>query len=95
MNKYVKLILSLFFDGLGMLSFILPLIGESFDVVWAPVSGLLIYKMYGGTVGKVSAFISIVEEILPFSDFVPTFTLTWIYTYLIKKRSSDNPKITP
>lgn len=90
MNKYVKLILSLLFDGLGMLSFTLPFIGESFDVLWAPVSGFFIYKMYGGKVGKVAGFISLVEEILPFSDVVPTFTLTWIYTYLIQKNKSKN-----
>lgn len=89
MNKYLKLILSLLFDGLGMLSFTLPVIGESFDVLWAPVSGILLYKMYGGTVGKVSGVISFLEEILPFSDVIPTFTLTWIYTYWIKKENAS------
>jgi hypothetical protein len=29
--------------------------------------------------------ITFLEEILPFSDFIPTFTLTWIYNYWIKK----------
>lgn len=95
MNKYLKLILSLLFDGIGMLSFTLPVIGESFDVLWAPVSGFLIYKMYGGTVGKISGFISFAEELLPFSDFVPTFTLTWIYTYLIKKNHQKPLKTKP
>lgn len=89
MNKYLKLILSLLFDGLGMLSFTLPVIGESFDVLWAPVSGILLYKMYGGTVGKVSGVISFLEEILPFSDVIPTFTLTWVYTYWISKENAS------
>jgi hypothetical protein len=42
--------------------------------------------MYKGTVGKVGATITFLEEILPFSDFIPTFTLTWIYNYRIKKK---------
>ncbi|MBU2524975.1 MAG: hypothetical protein KKC03_00035 [Bacteroidetes bacterium] len=91
MNKYLLLFLSLIFDGIGMLSFTLPIIGESFDVIWAPISGILLYKLYGGTVGKVSGIISIIEELLPFSDFVPTFTLTWMYTFLLKKTAKIKP----
>ncbi|MDT8414143.1 MAG: hypothetical protein RQ735_02090 [Flavobacteriaceae bacterium] len=91
MNKYLLLFLSIIFDGIGMLSFSLPIIGESFDVIWAPISGVLLYKLYGGTVGKVSGIISVIEELLPFSDFVPTFTLTWMYTFLLKK----TPKVKP
>lgn len=88
-NKYLLLFLSLLFDVLGMLTFTLPFVGESFDVIWAPVSGYLIYKMYGGTVGKVSGVISFIEEILPFTDLIPTFTLTWIYNFLIKNEKSN------
>jgi hypothetical protein len=92
MNKYLLLFLSILFDAIGMLSFTLPIIGESFDVIWAPISGVLLYKLYGGTVGKVSGMISFLEELLPFSDFVPTFTLTWIYTFLLRKKT---PEIKP
>ncbi len=85
-KKYQKLLLSIFFDGLGMLSFAIPFIGEFSDVVWAPLSAFLIYKMYGGILGKGAGIISFVEEIGIFgTDFLPTFTLTWIYKYLIKK----------
>lgn len=91
-NKYLLLLLSLLFDALGMLTFTLPLIGESFDVIWAPVSGFLIYKMYGGAVGKVSGVISFLEEILPFTDVIPTFTLTWIYTFLLMGKKSKEQK---
>jgi len=88
-NKYLLLLLSLLFDVLGMLTFTLPIVGESFDLVWAPISAVLIYKMYGGTVGKVSGTISFLEEILPFTDVIPTFTLTWIYSFLIKKKNQN------
>jgi hypothetical protein len=83
-TKNRNLILGIVFDLIGMLSFTVPLIGEFSDVVWAPVAGYLMTRMYKGTVGKVSGVIAFLEEIIPFSDFIPTFTLTWIYTYLIK-----------
>lgn len=85
-KKYKLLLLSILFDAIGMLSFVIPGIGEFSDVIWAPVSVYFITKMYKGTVGKVGAAISFLEEIGIFgTDFLPTFTLTWLYTYLIKK----------
>jgi hypothetical protein len=86
-DKTKKLLLGLLFDGIGMLSFTVPLVGEFSDVVWAPLAGFLMTWMYKGTVGKVGGVVTFVEEIFPFSDFIPTFTLTWIYTYWIKNRN--------
>lgn len=85
-KKYKSLFLSLLFDGIGMLSFVLPFVGEFSDVIWAPLSAFLIYKMYKGTEGKIGSLVSFVEELGVFgTDFIPTFTLTWIYKYFIKK----------
>ena len=72
-----------------MLSFTVPFIGEFSDVIWAPLAGFLMTWMYKGTIGKVGGTIAFLEEILPFTDFIPTFTLTWIYTYLIKKQNAQ------
>ena len=87
MRKKFKLLLwGIIFDGIGILSFAIPFLGEFSDVIWAPISAFLIYKMYGGILGKGAGIISFVEEIGIFgTDFLPTFTLTWIYKYLIKK----------
>ena len=84
-EKQRKLLLGILFDCIGMLSFSVPFLGEFLDVVWAPLSGLLMTRMYKGLLGRFSGLISFVEEFFPFSDFIPTFTLTWIYNYLIKK----------
>ncbi len=87
-KKYKLLLLSLVFDGVGMLSFIIPFIGEFSDVVWAPLSAFLIFKIYKGTAGKTAGIISFVEEAGIFgTDFLPTFTLMWIYKHLIKKEN--------
>ena len=85
-KKYKLLLLSILFDGIGMLSFVIPLVGEFTDVIWAPLSSFLIYKMYQGVEGKIGSLVTFVEEIGVFgTDFLPTFTLTWVYKYVIKK----------
>lgn len=78
-TKYKKLAYSIILDAIGFFT-ITPI-----DFAWAPISGYIMTKMYAGTKGKVAGVVSFFEEIVPFSDIVPTFTLMWIYTYLIKK----------
>ncbi len=84
-SKFGLLALSILFDAVGMLSFAIPGIGEFSDIIWAPISAFLVYKMYRGAVGKIGGMVSFIEEIIPGLDFIPTFTLTWIYQYVIKK----------
>jgi hypothetical protein len=89
-TKSKKLVLGILFDAIGMMSFTVPFLGEFSDVVWAPLAGFLMTKMYEGRVGKVAGVLTFVEEILPFIDVVPSFTLTWIYTYWIKREDNVN-----
>lgn len=84
MNKYKKLGLGLLFDAIGLVSFVIPGIGEFTDVIWAPISAWLMTKLYAGKPGKVASVINFIEEILPGFDIIPTFTLMWLYTYVIK-----------
>lgn len=85
-NKYTLLILGVIFDAIGMLSFVIPGVGEFTDIIWAPLASFLIYKMYQGKEGKIGGLITFVDEILPGLDIIPTFTFMWIYTFLIKKQ---------
>lgn len=87
-SKIWHLIIGLILDGIGMLSFTIPFLGEFSDVIWAPVSAFLMTKMYKGRIGKLAGVISFTEELFPFTDFVPTFTLTWFYFYIIKRNSN-------
>ena len=84
--KYRNLFLGVLFDAIGMLSFSVPFLGEMSDVVWAPIAGFILSKMYKGKVGKIAGIVEFLEEIIPFTDFIPTFTLTWVYTYWIQKK---------
>ena len=85
-DKKTKLLLSLIFDGIGMLSYIVPVFAEPIDIVWAPISGLLLMLMYKGTVGKIAGLFGAIEELIPFTDVIPTFTITWFYTYVIRRK---------
>jgi hypothetical protein len=83
-NKGTMLVLSLLFDGIGMLSYVIPVFAEVTDLVWAPISALLLLIMFKGTAGKLASIFGLIEELLPFVDVIPTFTITWFYTYVIK-----------
>ncbi|HRB31054.1 MAG TPA: hypothetical protein PK872_06045 [Ferruginibacter sp.] len=76
-------------DAIGMLSFSLPFIGEFSDVIWAPLSGLIYFRMFGGKMGLFGGMFSFLEEILPFTDIIPTFTLSWLLRY---RQMSKDPK---
>ncbi len=84
-NKMLKLFLGIIFDLIGMISYLIPGGAESIDYIWAPVSGLLLAKMYGGMTGKIAAVFGTLEEFMPFTDVIPTFTLTWLYVYVYRK----------
>ncbi len=84
-HQYKMLFLGIVFDAIGMLSFSIPFIGEFSDVVWAPVSGFLMTRMYKGKLGKIAGIVSFAEEFFPFTDVIPTFTLTWVYCFVVKK----------
>lgn len=59
-------------DAVGMFSYLLPGIGEAFDFVWAFVGAFMFYKYFKAPGGTAGAFM---EEMLPMTDFVPSFTL--------------------
>lgn len=81
-NKWKNLWVGLLLDAIGMLSFILPGVGEFMDLIWAPISGWLMTRMYKGNKGKVAGVIAFLEELIPGMDIIPSFTLMWLYTYV-------------
>lgn len=90
-NKYKLLILGIFLDAVGVVtsSWIIPAIGDFADIAWAPLSAWLMTRMYKGTAGKVAGVVTFVEEIIPFVDIVPSFTIMWLYTFVFKGKAVD------
>lgn len=78
LSKNKKLVLSIVFDIIGVLTII--------DIIWAPLSGYLMTKMYKGTRGKVAGVVSFIEEAIPGLDIIPTFTIMWFLTYVFQKQ---------
>lgn len=75
----------LIMDLLGSATYLLPGLGEWFDILWAPVSALIFFKSFGGKVGRIGSIINFAEEILPFTDIIPTFTIAYFYNHYFKK----------
>lgn len=73
--------MGILFDLIGMVSYVFPWA----DIVWAPLSAYLMTRMYAGNVGRIGGLVSFLEEAVPGLDFFPSFTLTWVYVYLLKK----------
>lgn len=85
-TKNRQLALGILFDAIGMVSFTIPLIGEFADIIWAPLAGYLMTWMYKGKTAKVVGVLTFLEEIIPFTDIIPSFTLMWFYTYILKRK---------
>ena len=85
-SKTTKLILGLCFDALGYVSFVFPF----FDILWAPLSAYLMTQMYNGKKGRIAGVLVFIEEALPISDVIPTFTIMWVYSYYFDKTTPRN-----
>ncbi|WP_027127005.1 hypothetical protein [Gelidibacter mesophilus] len=79
LSKNKKFVLGVIFDAIGMITFV--------DIIWAPISGYLMTKMYAGRKGKVAGVFSFIEEILPGFDIIPSFTIMWFYIYVFSKKA--------
>ncbi|MBL4664095.1 MAG: hypothetical protein JKY22_11215 [Flavobacteriaceae bacterium] len=87
-NKYKLLRKGIIYDIVGMTTMFIPLVGPFLDILWAPYAAKKMRDMYEGNTGKIASWIVFVEEILPFTDFVPTFTLMWIYTFVFSSEKT-------
>ncbi len=86
-NKTKFLVAGIIMDVIGYLSYSVPLIAEISDFIWAPISGLVFFIMYRGKIGAVGGVFAFLEELLPGTDFIPSFTLMWICKYIIKNEN--------
>ena len=92
-SKNKLLIKGLAYDAIGMATYAIPLIGPFLDLIWAPYAAKLMTDMYPGKKGKLASVIVFLEEILPGTDIIPTFTLMWLYTFVWKKEKVGNPMV--
>ena len=72
-------------DLAGMTTYIFPALGEWADVIWAPISGYIFLKLFGGRLGAIGSVLNFLEEVIPFTDIIPSFTIAWF----IRKREIE------
>jgi len=88
-EKYKLLRQGILYDLIGMSTMAIPVVGPFLDMIWAPLAAKQMSKMYKGNEGKLASVVVFLEEILPFTDIVPTFTLMWLYTFVWKKQPTQ------
>lgn len=72
-----SLVFCVLMDIIGMTTYAIPLIGEWADMIWAPISSFIFWGMFGGWKGLLGAGFNFLEEFLPGTDIIPSFTLAW------------------
>jgi len=72
-----KLVVSLIVDLIGSASYLIPLAGEAFDVTWAPISMIVVGALYDDVLPSLK-YVAFMEELLPFTDWIPSATLGWV-----------------
>ena len=99
MNKrQPSLVFCIAMDLMGYATYAVPFLGEFADVFWAPLSGLIFFITFGGWRGAMGGVFSMVEELLPGTDFIPSFTIMWFIRNWQTKRNTlqvqpvKNPK---
>jgi len=89
MNKrQPSLVFCILMDIIGYATYAVPFLGEIGDIVWAPVSAIIFYASFGGWKGAIGGIGNFIEELLPGTDFIPSFTIMWFLQQNQKKKIS-------
>ena len=94
-RRMPSLAICIIMDLIGYLSYGVPFFGELLDLVWAPISGIIFFLMFGGWRGAFGGIFNFVEELLPGTDFIPSFTIMWLVQYFRNRSSSSSYEAYP
>jgi hypothetical protein len=75
-EAFMRFLLCLLIDFIGMGTYAAPGIGEFGDLAWAPIQFILVWLITGE-----KSKLAFWEEILPFTDIIPSATIS----YFMKK----------
>ena len=80
-------------DLIGYATYAIPFLGEFADIIWAPISAIIFFISFGGWKGALGGIGNFIEEILPGTDFIPSFTIMWFLQNYRRKNVSTTPRI--
>ena len=92
-NGKPSLLFCLLMDMIGYATYAVPILGELGDIIWAPFSAAIFYASFGGWKGALGGFGNLIEELLPGTDFIPSFTIMWLLQPGQKKNLKTVPEI--
>jgi hypothetical protein len=81
-----SLLFCIIMDLIGCASYTIPFLGEFSDIFWAPISAVIFFISFGGWKGALGGLGNFIEEILPGTDFIPSFTIMWLLQQYNKKK---------
>lgn len=90
-KRQPSLVFCLLMDLTGYATYAIPVFGELGDIFWAPLSGIIFFVTFGGWKGVLGGVGNFIEELLPGTDFIPSFTIMWF----LQQNQKKNINITP
>jgi hypothetical protein len=88
-----SLIFCILMDLVGYATYAIPFLGEIGDIIWAPISSIIFMSTFGGWKGALGGIGNFIEEILPGTDFIPSFTIMWFIQNMQKKNTQTPVKL--
>lgn len=80
------LVFCILMDLIGYATYAVPFFGEAADIIWAPLSGMIFLVTFGGWKGALGGIGNFIEELLPGTDFIPSFTIMWFIQHSNSKK---------
>jgi hypothetical protein len=78
-QKPPSLLFCIAMDIIGYATYAIPGLGEYGDIIWAPLSAIIFYQSFGTWRAAMGALFNFAEEALPFTDFIPSFTIMYFW----------------
>ena len=91
-SRSPSLVFCLLMDLVGYASFSIPVLGEFLDLFWAPVSSIIFMISFSSWKGVLGGIGNFFEELLPGTDFIPSFTIMWLIQHMQRKKEPVNIK---
>jgi hypothetical protein len=76
-KRQPSLLFCVLMDLIGYATYSIPFLGEFADLLWAPISAIIFFITFGGWKGALGGIGNFLEELLPGTDFIPSFTVMW------------------
>ena len=87
MKRQPSLIFCILMDLVGYATYAIPGLAEIADILWAPISSVIFIATFRGWKGALGGVGNFIEEILPGTDFIPSFTIMWFIQNMQKKNT--------